>query len=132
MQSDAAIRSQQARRAKNTAAARHITGQVLLYATIIILSAVFAMPLIWMVSTSLKYDTQVYIAPPEWIPNPIRWANYAEALTKKPFALYTFNTIKIALPQVIGTVISCSLVAYGFARIDFPGGTPSFLCVSQP
>jgi len=113
--------SGQALRAKRAARLRRAFWRTLMYLLVIILGASFAMPLLWMISTSLKTDPQVYTAPPVWFPNPIRWANYPEALTKKPFALYTWNTLKIAIPSVIGTLCSASLVAYGFARIGFPG-----------
>jgi len=121
-----------ARRSKQRAERRALVGRVLLYTLVGSLSLVFAMPLLWMISTSLKTDPQVYTAPPIWLPNPIRWANYPEALfTKKPFLLYTWNTIRIAIPSVIGAVVSCSLVAYGFARIRFPGRDALFfICVA--
>lgn len=98
-----------------------LLGQILLYAVIIVLSLGFAMPLLWMVSTSLKTDPQVYRVPPIWIPNPMRFPNYPEALTLRPFGLYFVNTMRYALPTVVGTLVSSVLVAYGFAKIRWWG-----------
>ena len=90
--------------------------QALLYLLVVALSIVFIMPFLWAVSTSLKSVPQVYTIPPEWIPNPIVWQNYPDALTYVPFPLYILNTLKITLPSMIGTIVSCVVVAYGFSR----------------
>lgn len=104
---------------------------ILLYGTVIILSLAFAAPLLWMVSTSLKTDPQVYHVPPIWIPNPARWVNYAEALTKRPFGLYTLNTLRYALGVIIGALLSNTVIAYGFARLRWPGrDLLFFVCIS--
>jgi ABC-type glycerol-3-phosphate transport system permease component len=79
------------------------------------------LPLAWMISTSLKPTGQVALFPPVWIPKPILWKNYPEALTFIPFAAYTFNTLKVVVWTTVGVLISCSLVAYGFARFRAPG-----------
>lgn len=91
--------------------------RILLYATVIILSFLFALPFIWMLSTSLKDDPQTYRVPPIWIPNPMRFANYPEALTKQPFGRFFINTLWYAIPSTIGAVLSSAVVAYGFSRI---------------
>jgi ABC-type glycerol-3-phosphate transport system permease component len=105
--------------------------RALLYLAVIGLSLAFAMPLLWMISTSLKTDPQVYHVPPIWIPNPARWANYPEALSARPFATYALNTIKYALLAVTGAVLSNSLVGYGFSRIRWPGrDVLFFICIS--
>lgn len=83
--------------------------------------AAFAIPFLWQLSTSLKPDAQIFVLPPEWIPNPVQWSNYPRALTYIPYFLYFRNTLYIAVFNVIAMLISCSLVAYGFARINWPG-----------
>jgi len=90
---------------------------ILRHAIAIALSIVFALPFVWALSTSLKTTQQIYVVPPEWLPNPVRWRNYQDALTKVPFLSYILNTLKIALPSVLGAVISSALVAYGFGRL---------------
>jgi ABC-type glycerol-3-phosphate transport system permease component len=81
----------------------------------------FGLPFFWMLSTSLKPIEDVFIIPIKWIPNPIKWNNYIEALTIFPFGRYFINSTKITLLSIIGHLISCTLAAYGFARIPFKG-----------
>jgi len=76
-------------------------------------------PAAWMISTSLKPDDQVALT--NWIPNPIVWKNYVKAWNSVPFTRYTINTAVYALVVVTADVISNSLVAYGFAKLRFPG-----------
>ena len=105
--------------------------RVVLYTVVILLGFTYAMPLLWMVSTSLKTDPQVYHVPPIWIPNPVRWVNYPEALSSRPFGTYALNTIKYALLAVTGAVLSNALVGYGFSRIRWPGrNVLFFICIS--
>jgi ABC-type glycerol-3-phosphate transport system permease component len=87
----------------------------------------FLLPLFWMISSSLKPDYQVLEFPPRWLPDPIRWANYPEALTYVPFGRYTLNTLLIASMTILGHLVSCTLVAYAFARLRAPGKNLLFL-----
>ena len=88
---------------------------------LIALAAAFLAPFLWMVSTSLKGDAQVFAQPPRWIPHPARWENYPNALSAFPFVRYTLNTLFICGMNVVGTTLSCALAAYGFARIRWRG-----------
>jgi ABC-type glycerol-3-phosphate transport system permease component len=97
------------------------------YVALIGLSATFLAPLIWMLSTSLKTGPQAVATPPVWIPQPVVWGNYPDALTRINFPIALRNSLFYAIPAVVGTVISCSLVAYGFARIRWPGRDIVFL-----
>jgi multiple sugar transport system permease protein len=85
------------------------------------LAALFALPFLWMVSTSLKPDRQVFAFPPQWLPRPIRWDNYPGALHAFPFWRYLGNTLLLCGATVVGSLISCALPAYAFARIPFRG-----------
>jgi multiple sugar transport system permease protein len=78
-------------------------------------------PIAWMLSTSLKPDDQLFRWPPIWIPSPIKWDNYPRALSAAPFTTYTLNTLVITATSMVGTLMSCSLSAYGFARLRAPG-----------
>jgi ABC-type glycerol-3-phosphate transport system permease component len=80
-----------------------------------------------MVSTSLKDLKYVFVFPPQWIPIPIEWGNFRQALTILPFGLYFKNTMVIASISLVAAAISSSIVAYGFARLDFPGRDALFL-----
>ena len=97
------------------------------YAIAIGVAILFLLPLYWMISSSLKPEYQVLASPPVWIPNPVRWANYPEALSYVPFGRYTLNTLSISLLTVLGHVISCTVVAYGFARLRAPGKEALFV-----
>ena len=84
------------------------------------IAIVLIAPLAWLISTSFKEPSDIFILPPQWIPDPIRWQNYPEALTAQPFALFFRNTMIITVLATLGTVITASMAAYGFARLRFP------------
>jgi ABC-type glycerol-3-phosphate transport system permease component len=108
-----------------TARWRHKLGQgagrIALQLLVMALGVTFAMPFLWMLSTSLKTDPQVYQVPSVWIPIPLRWSNYPEALTYVPFGLYFLNTLKYCLFTTVGAVISSGLCAYGFGKLQWRG-----------
>src|SRR5260221_7271895 len=79
------------------------------------------MPFIWLVSSSLKSQIQIFQYPPEWIPNPALFQNFVDALRYKPFLLYFRDSLIIASLNVIAVVFTSSFCAYGFARIRFAG-----------
>src|SRR5690625_516695 len=90
-------------------------------------SAFFLIPFLWMVSTSLKEITQVFTFPPEWIPKPFNWKNYIEATEYIPFFTYLKNTVFITVLSTIGVIISCPLVAYSFAKLEWHGRDTLFI-----
>ena len=85
------------------------------------ISALILYPALWMISTSLKPDDQVFAYPPRWIPDPPQWGNYAEAWFSAPFTRYAINTFLYASVVTVATVISNGFVAYGFSKLRFPG-----------
>lgn len=106
------------------------TGNLVLVYTLLIVGAFFFMiPFIWMLSSSLKELPQIFVYPPKWIPNPLRWDNYARALVKMNFPLALKNTLIITVLTVTGQLLSSALVAYGFARLKFPGRALLFMLV---
>lgn len=120
---------QSARRGKQISLSEQI-GQVGLYTLLVFLAITFCLPFFWMVTSALKNDSQVYSVPPVLIPNPALWQNFPDAWAFKDFNLYTFNTVfKYAIPVVIGTVLSSSLVAYSFSRIRWWGRDTLFALV---
>ena len=74
---------------------KYITQKVLVYFFLISGSIAVLMPFFWMVSTSLKKLSHVFRFPPEFIPDPIVWSNYPNALTQLPFGLYFKNSILV-------------------------------------
>ena len=92
-----------------------------------VLSFLFLTPLIYMFLTSLMPLSQIGTIPPQWIPKPVMWENYTKALTFWNFSRSFVNTTFVTLFTVAGSLISCTLVAYGFARLRFPGRDPLFV-----
>jgi ABC-type glycerol-3-phosphate transport system permease component len=84
-------------------------------------AASMVVPFLWMAATSLKTDAQVFVYPPQWVPDPLAWDNYPKAWHAAPFLIYTINTLVIALASIVGTLLSCALAAYGFARVQARG-----------
>jgi multiple sugar transport system permease protein len=93
----------------------------IILAILIIGAVIMIAPFAFLISSSLKVETQVFQYPIQWIPNPVRWANYVEALTTKPFFRYFRNTMVIVIFNQIAILGTASLCGYGFARIKFPG-----------
>jgi multiple sugar transport system permease protein len=95
--------------------------RILIWIILVAGAIVFILPFVWMVSSSLKEEQQVFQYPPQLIPNPMLWSNYVTALTYKPFDTYVINTLFIAALNLVAVVLTSSFCAYGFARIQFPG-----------
>jgi multiple sugar transport system permease protein len=87
----------------------------------ILLAAIMLLPFLWMLATSLMDELAVFQFPPPIIPNPLRPANYPEALTAMPFGRFFFNSFVFAAVSVAGQVTTSALAAYALARLDFPG-----------
>lgn len=97
------------------------------YTALIAGSAISLIPFLWMLGTSFKDAANVFVDPPQIWPDPWLWTNYGKAFAKLPFAQYTFNTCLITAVSMLGQLMSCSLVAFGFARMRFPGRNFLFL-----
>ncbi|MCB0121630.1 MAG: carbohydrate ABC transporter permease [Caldilineaceae bacterium] len=78
-------------------------------------------PFFWTVSSSLKAPFELMTFPPTWLPAEPQWQNYARVLEKVPFLLWTWNSIFVVTIATIGSVVSASIVAYSFARFEYPG-----------
>ena len=98
------------------AVARFVVLVILIIGAIIMIA-----PFAFLISSSLKVETQVFQYPIQWIPDPVRWMNYVDALTQKPFLQYFTNTMIIVMFNQIAVLVTSSLCGYGFARIKFPG-----------
>jgi multiple sugar transport system permease protein len=105
----------------------YVLRRAAVYAALIVLSAIFLIPLAWMVTTSFKEQGQVFAVPPVWIPNPWVWQNYPEAAHRAPLWLWLRNTAIITVAATTGNVLVSSMVGFGFARIRFPGRGPLFM-----
>ena len=98
-----------------------IIKKVCIFSTLAFLTLLAILPLIWMLSASLKYDSQVFSLPIRWIPEDPVWNNYVKFWTKLPFVIFTFNSFKLSIIVTVIQVLTCSFAAYGFAKCHFPG-----------
>jgi ABC-type glycerol-3-phosphate transport system permease component len=111
---------------------RHINSiliDILVYIILGLGSFFMLLPLLWMVSSSLKDMGSIFIFPPKWIPNPIQWYNYIAIWQEAPFLRYIENTAIITGICILGDVLSASIVAFGFARLKAPGSNMLFILV---
>lgn len=100
---------------------RKTFGQVLWYTALTGLGIVFSLPFFWMLSSSLKIEARIWIYPPQWMPNPVLWSNYPEALELMDFGRALGNTVFLTGVGTLAIVLSSSWIVYGFARFRFPG-----------
>jgi multiple sugar transport system permease protein len=104
---------------------RRVAGQVIrrlaIHAILLLLSAMAIVPVLWMISSSLKASTEIFAVPMTWLPASPRWANYADAFAMAPLWLNMWNTAVVSFLAVLGTVVSSVFVAYAFARMEWPG-----------
>lgn len=97
------------------------------YIIMIIVSVIVILPYLWMVSTALKTPSKIFVSPPQWIPDPIRWENFTELFERNNYALYLWNSFKVASLTTLGTVVVASMAGYTLAKIRFPGSNFFFL-----
>jgi ABC-type glycerol-3-phosphate transport system permease component len=102
---------------------------VLTYVLLIAGGVVMMVPFFWLLSSSLKDPTKIYVLPPQWIPDPVRWDNFYHAVTAIPFWKYALNTLIITVSAVVGTVLSSSMAGFAFARLRWPGRDLIFMMV---
>ncbi len=94
--------------------------RVLNYIFLLLLAASMLIPFLWMISTSLMGELEVYQFPPKFFPSQFHWSNFTEALTLQPFGRFFLNTLVVASVSVLGQLLFCSMAAYAFARLRFP------------
>ncbi len=85
------------------------------------------LPFLWMLSTSLKPESEIFRFPPNWFPNLWKWANYSEAMNAAPFGRYFVNTAIYAAAITLSNLLLCSMAAYAFARLRFRGRNILFI-----
>ena len=106
---------------------RRIIKALVIYGIAIPGAIMFLLPFLWMFSASLKASNEIFLFPPRWIPNPLHWENYTNALALAPFGLYLRNTLFVTIGNMLGNLFSCTLAAYGFARLRARGKSFFFL-----
>lgn len=105
---------------------------IIKYAVLLVFGSTYLLPFYWMASSAIKNQSQVYTIPPVWLPLPGQWINFVDAWNLYPFNLYLFNTLaKYAIPVTLATMLSSSIVAYGFGRLRWTGRNIFFaICIS--
>ncbi len=93
--------------------------KIIIHAVLIIGSVLMLLPFLWMVSTSLKECTKIYETPLRWIPKNPQWSNYKRLITEFKFYKYMLNSAMLSAVNIIGNLLSCSLVAFAFANQKF-------------
>lgn len=101
----------------------HTLVSIVRHVILITVALAFTIPFYWMVISALKPSEMVFSDPIQWWPDPVLWANFPEAANYPgfPFLKFLWNSIFYSGSVTIGTILSCAFVAYGFARLRFPG-----------
>ncbi len=98
-----------------------ISNTILLHVIIYGLALLTVAPFIWMVLTSFKDINEILVYPPKLFPSVFHFENYVNAFAAAPFGRFYFNSVFVSITVVLGQVITCSLAAFAFARLQFWG-----------
>jgi multiple sugar transport system permease protein len=110
---------------------KRIRTSILTHLVMISLALLFLVPIIWMLSTALKTRWEIFAWPPNWFPETLQWNNFKEAFTRVPMWRFMRNTFFIILVKIFAELLSVPLIAYGFARLRFPGKKIFFILVNR-
>ena len=124
-----------AARQERSALRLNVVQRAAAHTALVVLCLPFVLPLVWMISTSLKPDAQIFSQGAketaalirDLIPHPVKWSNYSEAVHTVPLGAYLRNTLMLCAANVIGAVLSSAIVAYGFGRLKFWGRDALFM-----
>ena len=95
--------------------------RLLLNAAVVVAGLACLFPFLWMIRSSVMSNVEINTYPPLFWPDSPHWENFPNTLTLFPFGRYLINTLVIALPSVVGVLLTSTLAAYSLARLDFPG-----------
>lgn len=104
-----------------------LTKNILIYVLLCVGAGIFLIPFFWMVTSAFKTQQQIFKYPIEWIPNPVVWSNFLEVWKAIPSAMFLKNSLIVSSLVIVGDLTASTLVAYGFARKEFPGKNTLFL-----
>lgn len=109
--------------------AKQFRSRVLPRVILIVMCALYILPFYWMVTLALKSNAELVLQPPTLFPHHLEWVNFKDAFTTIPFARFFKNTAIITILSVTGSIISNTLIAYGFSRVHWPGRDKVFFVV---
>lgn len=114
-------------RVKPKMTAGRVIRRVLLYAALILGAVVMLMPFVWMISTSLKLEKDVFSFPIQWIPADPQWSNYQKIWEIVPLLTGFFNSAKLTIFTMVLQILTSSFAAYAFAKLEFRGRSFLFM-----
>lgn len=100
---------------------RRLAGNLLRYILLVAIALLMVGPFLWMVATSLMDPQDIFRIPPRWIPERFDLRNYSAIMDVLPLGTLLLNSFTIAVSATIGQLLSCTLAAYAFARMEFRG-----------
>ncbi len=121
LEAGVAVQEKMARRMKTRKRVGKILGSFAKHFALITVGLIFILPMYWMISSALKPNAEMFLMPPRWFPSQLLWQRFPDAFSAIPFLRLTGNTSYITLYNVVATLISCTLVAYGFSVLQWKG-----------
>ena len=101
--------------------ARALINRILLWIIVLSLCLISLFPFFWMVRSSLMTKTEIFGTPMKWWPQEVQWQNYRQAMTQVTFGRFFLNSLFLVAVNILGKLLSSSLVAFGFSRIEVAG-----------
>ena len=99
------------------------------FVLMLLIGLIMVFPLFWMVRSSVMTQSEIFRKPMQWLPERIQWKNYVDIMTLRPFARWICNSAFIVVFNVLGTMLTCSMAAFAFARLKFRGRNVVFSMV---
>jgi multiple sugar transport system permease protein len=106
---------------------RHADRMVVFLVLLVLALVTVGIPFGWTLSTALKQRAEVIAWPPVYWPAEAQWGNFGEVIRRADLVRFSVNSVFIALFTILGRVLSCSIVAFSFARLRFPGRNVLFM-----
>ena len=104
-----------------------LIGKIIMYVLLILMAAIMLIPFIWMISSSLKLEKDVFSFPIQWIPADPQWENYKEIWNRVPLVTGFWNSTKLTVCTTILQLVTSSFAAYAFAKLEFKGRDTIFM-----
>lgn len=104
-----------------------LIGKIIMYVLLILMAAIMLIPFIWMLSSSLKLEKDVFSFPIQWIPADPQWENYKEIWNRVPLITGFWNSTKLTVCTTILQLVTSSFAAYAFAKLEFKGRDTIFM-----
>ncbi len=108
---------------------QELVANTITHILLIVLGLAALAPFWWMIATSFKTEFEAFQIPPTWLPLEPTLEAYGDLFLDQPFGIFLYNSVKIAVLSVGGQLITSSLAAFAFARLDFPGKNVLFIIV---